>query len=117
MILKALEINEINKLSLVENEQINVSNILNQLGIIYNHFNRYEDALIAFENGLKISPDNMALRVNAGDLYRKLQKNDKAREIMEIGIELCDWGDDGNEYQILKKNLLVTINKAIKASS
>ena len=53
----------------------------------------------------------MALRVNAGDLYRKLQKNDKAREIMEIGIELCNWGDDGNEYQILKKNLLVTINE------
>ena len=111
LILKALEINEINKLSQVENDQINVSNTLNQLGNIYTHLNRYEDALIAFENGLKISPNNMALRVNAGDLYRKLQNNERAREIMEMGIDLCGWGDDGDEYYILKKKLHVSSHK------
>ena len=116
LILKALEINEINKLSQVENDQINVSNTLNQLGNIYTHLNRYEDALIAFENGLKISPNNMALRVNAGDLYRKLQKNEKAREIMEMGIDLCGWGDDGDEYYILKNKLYVGSHKGDSSS-
>ena len=89
--------------------------------------NQPENAVKIFEEGILMSPYNMALRTNVGSLYRTLLRPDKAREVMEKGLELCEWGDDYIAYteltsKIVRKNAVEimetgdTLNKSEEKS-
>ena len=101
LLLKALQVNDENKLFPLGADTLNESNTLNQLGNVYLHLQRLEEAVEVFERGIAIAPHNMALRANVGGLYRSLDRGDMARRAMEGGLDLCDWGDDGVAYKLL----------------
>ena len=110
LLLKALQQNEANKDSiLLKNETLDESNTLNQLGNVYLHLRQPDNAVDAFEKGVKISPGNMALRTNLGGLYRSLGKRDRARVTMEQGLALCDWGEDTVTYATLANKTAIDL--------
>jgi tetratricopeptide (TPR) repeat protein len=62
-------------------------NTYNQLGAALQYANRLEEAAAAFLQGLTMSPRHYALRTNLGSLYRKMNRNDLARVILQDGIQ------------------------------
>jgi tetratricopeptide (TPR) repeat protein len=77
--------------NLMISDDIDESNTINQLGNVYFNLNQLEKAIEMFEKGLNLSPANMALRSNLGSLYRHINRNDLARNVLETGLKLCNF--------------------------
>jgi Flp pilus assembly protein TadD len=55
----------------------------NLLGVILNQLGRYDEALISFQNALRLAPNDVNLSVNLGIAYVNTKDYAKAREIFE----------------------------------
>jgi Flp pilus assembly protein TadD len=55
----------------------------NLLGVILNQLGRYEEAVVSFQNALKLAPDDLNLSINLGIAYINTKDYAKAREIFE----------------------------------
>lgn len=110
LFLKVLQQNDDNRDSpIFQNENLNESNTLNQLGNVYVHLGEPDKAVDAFERGIRIAPGNMAIRSNLGVLYRSLGKRDLARATMEEGLALCDWGEDAVTHAVLTSKITTDV--------
>jgi Flp pilus assembly protein TadD len=55
---------------------------INNLGVLYSQMGQANDAVAAFEYGIRIAPDEELLYMNLGRVYVKLGDRGKAREVM-----------------------------------
>jgi tetratricopeptide (TPR) repeat protein len=67
--------------SIVKNSRFSAAH--NLLGVILNQLGRYEEAVISFQNALKLAPDDVNLSINLGIAYVNIKDYAKAREIFE----------------------------------
>ena len=62
---------------------------LNQLGNAHLSLHNYQEATQAYQKGLTLAPDNLALRTNLGTLLRETGRSAEARKTMEEGLQSC----------------------------
>jgi len=73
---------------------VNDAFTLNQLGNAYAGLGKNDEATRVFEEAVAAYPANLALRTNLGSLFRSLGRHDRARTVMEGGLDHCRHRDD-----------------------
>ena len=62
----------------------------NQLASAYSNLGQLENALAAYQAGLRLDPESIFLHTNIANLYRQLQRDDLARAHMREGIQIAE---------------------------
>ncbi|AEX85913.1 tetratricopeptide repeat protein [Marinitoga piezophila KA3] len=76
-----------------------------RLGILFNQLQRYEDAALIQEKGLKIDSENVELLYNLGFTYARLGKHLKAVEVLKKAAEISETDYILHELAIAYRNI------------
>jgi Tfp pilus assembly protein PilF len=56
---------------------------INNLGVLYGENRKFNDAIAAFEYGIRVVPDDDTLYLNLGRIYVQMGDRDRARNVMQ----------------------------------
>ena len=62
-----------------------------QLGVVHYKRHQYEQAVECYRRALQISPGNLNLRQNLGNIYLAMGRDDLAQQAFADAIRYCDW--------------------------
>ncbi len=63
--------------------------LLNALGTAYSQAERCDDAVKCFEQAISLRPDDPVSYLNLANLYRRTDRADNARQVIDTGLQHC----------------------------
>ncbi|HVM71819.1 MAG TPA: tetratricopeptide repeat protein [Anaerolineales bacterium] len=81
----------------------------NALALVQTDLGRFEQAVLAYQNAIKLAPEQITPWNNLGNLYRKLGRHTEALQAFQKSVEQNDadavgWNGLGNLYRELGRN-------------
>ena len=67
--------------------RISEAGAINNLGVIYMQMQKPQEALAAFQYGIKVAPDDETLYLNLARVYVRLGDRAKARDVLQQLLE------------------------------